>query len=246
LCYTAPMKSTPCPFCNHTHFYPLKDGRLECTACNRRHSPLKRAETLKLLDSFLAQDKPKSAAKTLGLSLPTVQKHFAHFRHLCTLLSEELYQNNAGNFSEYEEYLFLPASKQKNPHYIVEGVGLMGLSTGKIVYTLLMPDHFHTYDAQVRANPEFIQTLESYYQWHKISKFNTSNTPLSHFWGFLETFLKGFHGVRRENFGVYLKEAEFRFNHDKETQKRLLTRAWKEHEALKPRAKMITKQEQRP
>ncbi|MBE0494835.1 MAG: hypothetical protein IBX45_00350 [Campylobacterales bacterium] len=237
------MKSTPCLLCKHTHFYLLKDGRLECTACNHRYSPTKRAQTLELLEAFLAQHSPQNTAHTLGISLPTVQKNFAHFRHLCAILCERAYESRAGAFCEYEEYLFLPASKQKNLYQMVEGIGIMGLSTGKHVYTLLMPDHLHTYDAQIRANPEFIHTLSNYYQWHKISKLTTSATPLSRFWVFLEEFLKGFYGVKREHFGAYLKEAEFRFNHDKATQKSLLAQAWREHEARRLRAKMITTQE---
>jgi len=240
------MKSTPCPFCNHTHFYPLKDGRIECTACRRRHTPAKQAQAQKLLEAFLDQKSPQCTVQTLGTSLPTVQKHFTLFRDLCALSSEALYQKNGGAFSEYEEYLFLPLSKQKKPHYITEGIGIMGLSTGEIVYTLLMPDHLHTYDEQTRHDPVFIQTLSNYYQWHKISKLNTSNTPLSRFWIFLEEFMKGFYGVKRDYFGGYLKEAEFRFNHNSAIQKEVLTKTWKEHETLRLRAKMAMTRERQP
>lgn len=240
------MKSTPCPFCGHTHFYPLKDGRLECTTCRHRYTPAKQAQLQKLLEAFLAQHSPKNTAQVLGLSLPTVQKYFAHFRSLCALSSETLYQENRGAFNEYEEYLFLPFSKQKKAHHITEGIGIMGLSTGTIVYTLLMPDHMHTYDAQARHDPAFIQTLNNYYQWHKISKFNTSSTPLSRFWIFLEEFMRGFYGVKRDYFGGYLKEAEFRFNHEAAAQKAILTKAVKDHEALRLRGKIATMRELQP
>ena len=48
------------------------------------------------------------------------------------------------------------------------------------------------------------------------------NFLLSDFWHFLENWLDHFKGVKKENFIYYLKEAEFKFNYDKEEQRMIL------------------------
>ena len=227
------MKHT-CPFCDTHTLYHLNDGRLECVTCKRRFSPKKQQKNRQIIDAFLKGLTAKETSLVYKISFPTVFEKYSLFRQLITLYLEAIYRQKDETFSEYEEYLFLPRSKRGDPKFLLEGIGIMAMNKKEYVYTLLMPDHFNRYQYQyLQDGIEHVanKELASYLHWNKISKLETFDTPLTKFWYFLETFMGKFHGVRREYFSDYLKEAEFRFNYTHDEQEKILIKLWKEYEA---------------
>jgi hypothetical protein len=218
---------TFCPYCENTHLYILGDGRLECSTCKARYSPKKIQRNLILLDAFIHQITPKDVAQTTNISLPTIHSYYGQFRSLLPKFMDYIYQKDSATYREYEEYLFLPNSKRGKQEFLIQGIGIIGLYGKGGVYTLLMPNHWKNMDKSVKNNPDFAATLAHYYQWDKLIRIESRDTPIGKFWIFLEDFLRSFHGVKEEFFGLYLKEAEFRFNFSKEEQAHHLMRLWK-------------------
>lgn len=215
-----------CPFCGQYHLNFLNDGRLECSICKIRHSPKKEARVKTLIKSFCEELSPQKIALEQNLSLPTVQNYYAKFRSLLPKFLEDIYHKKEESYNEYEEYLFLPKYKRSKLDYIAEGIGVIAFYGKGGVYTLLMPDLFQNQSSDKSLKVKI--SLAHYYQWHKIIKIDSRKSPLCEFWKFLEEFMKSFHGVKRNNFGLYLKEAEFKFNFTKEEQVLHLEHLWRE------------------
>ncbi len=220
---------TCCPKCENSHLYHLKDSRAECSSCGLRFSPKKIHQSYQYLNVFIQHYSTKDAALSCGASLPTIQSYFNLFRTLLPSFLEQIYQKNSATYREYEEYLFLPNSKRKKKQFLIQGIGIMALYGKGGVYTLLLPEHWKNLEPNIKENPDFIQTLANYYQWNKIVRIDSKTTPIGEFWHFLENFMKPYHGVREEYFGLYLKEAEFRFNYNKEKQAHHMMCLWKRH-----------------
>ena len=226
-----------CPYCENTHLYRLKDGRLECSTCKLRHSPEKIQKGYFILDACTKELSPKDASLSLKTTLPTILAYYGQIRSLLPQFLEQIYLKESSSYREYEEYLFLPKYKRNKKDCLIEGVGIMGLFGKGGVYTLLMPDHWKSLDSNIKMNPDFIETLAHYYQWNKLIRIDSRQTPIGKFWHFLEEFMGKFHGIKEDYFGLYLKEAEFRFNFTKEEQAHHLMRLWKEHLKQKLRSR---------
>lgn len=218
-----------CPYCDNSHLYKLKDGRFECSNCKHRFSKKKIEKSFQFLDAFINGLSPKEASAFCGATLPTIRSYFNLFRSLLPAFLDEIYQQESSSYNEYEEYLYLPASMRKKKECLIYGIGIIALYGNGGVYTLLMPDHWKNLDEETKKNPDFIQTLAHYYQWNKLVRIESYNTPIGAFWLFLEEFMKPFHGIKEEYFGLYLKEAEFRFNYTKEKQAHHMMRLWKSY-----------------
>lgn len=67
--------------------------------------------------------------------------------------------------------------------------------------------HFDTTDDQEK------RLLLKYLNFNKIAKLSKAQNTITAFWDYFEAFILQYKGVCPENFIFYLKEAEWRFNH---------------------------------
>ncbi len=211
-----------CIFCGQTKLYKVSSTQYRCITCKRTFSHAKQAQEMHILDSFITNHSAHECAKLLDLNYLTVTKTYHKFRLLLIAHSEALYAEQTNTFSQYDEYYFLPTCKRGKPKYLFDAIGILGMLYGKRIHTLLLPDQFaHLKNLEETSIEK--ETYARYLNQHKVAHYESFDNALVDFWHFLENWLDHFKGIQKENFIYYLKEAEFKFNYDKEEQRAILT-----------------------
>jgi len=206
-----------CIFCGHTKLYEVSITQYRCSACKHTFSHVKYAQEMAILECFLDNNSAYESASLLGLNYLTVAKRYQKLRLLLITHSEMLYAEQTETFSQYDEYYFLPACKRKRPKYLFNAIGILGMMYGKRIHTLLLPDQF-AHLKNLEENSIEKETYARYLNQHKVAHYESFDNALTRFWEFLEDWMDHFKGVGKENFIYYLKEAEFKFNYEKEEQ----------------------------
>ncbi len=212
-----------CIFCQSTQLYNVSKTQFRCATCHKTFSHAKYATTRAILECFIHDKSALECSKELSLNYATVTKLYQKCRLCIASYLETLSQEHTKSFTQYDEYYFLPTKKRGNPQYLFDSIGILGMLYDDYVYTLLLPDQFahvkHLEDDSIEKI-----TYARYLSHTKVAHFESFETPLNHFWRYLERWMEHFKGVNRENFIYYLKEAEFKFNHSKEEQYTILAR----------------------
>jgi hypothetical protein len=134
---------------------------------------------------------------------------------------------------EYDEFYYLPQTKQKKARFFLDAVGIFGMVYEKAwVYTLLLPDQLTPFKRLLEdeSNPHVDnEAYARYLNHHKVTHINSFEHRLGTFWDYFKTFMCASKGVKKENLFYYLKEAEFKFNYTKEKQKEILRGLWREN-----------------
>ena len=124
----------------------------------------------------------------------------------------------------YGEYIYLPKYKKGEKRYIFDAFNFLTFNYGGKIYNIPLCD-------LSRYKPAFLQDgLEELYfkefeHFLRRSHIQSSEDELIRsFWNYFESFITRYRGVGRENFFLYLKEAEFRFNFGCKKLKPLLSR----------------------
>jgi transposase-like protein/DNA-directed RNA polymerase subunit RPC12/RpoP len=221
------MKKDICPFCGNKRLYKVTQTSFKCSTCRRKYSQKKLEKDFIVLDCFCENLSVNECAKSLHLNYKSIKDRYMDFRKLTLLHVEEIYRQNRAEFSEYDEYYFLPQNKRGKVKYLFEAIGILGMVYHDLVYTLLLPDQFsHIKNAQKDIKITYMKEYAKYLNRYKIMHFEKFDSQLIRFWIFLEENLLHFKGVSKENFIYYLKEYEFKFNYTKEEQKKILWRLW--------------------
>ena len=211
-----PSQNT-CIFCGHTKLYRISSTQSRCVTCKRTFSHAKYAQTLEILECFINNRSAYECATLLGLNYLTVTKHYRHIRLLLVAHSEAFYAEQTQTFSQYDEYYYLPTCKRGSPKHLFDAIGILGMVYGKHIHTLLLPDQFaHLKNLEENAIEK--EAYARYLNQHKVAHYESFDNVLVDFWHFLEAWMDHFKGVQKENFIYYLKEAEFKFNYDKDEQ----------------------------
>ncbi|MBV5278546.1 MAG: hypothetical protein J0647_05875 [Campylobacteraceae bacterium] len=223
---------TTCIFCDSTKLYCVSKTQWQCATCKRKFSHKKFLQDILVLNYFIDNISAKECSEHLKLNYITIQKIYTKARILIIGYIEKFYLNQEKNFSQYDEYYFLPANKRGNIKYLFDAIGILGMSYGDFIYTLLLPDQFShlkkfsldNVDAQM-----YKEEYSKYLSQHKVAHYETFENRLGQFWDSLEIFMLHFKGVSKIKFIYYLKEAEFKFNHTKKEQQSILWQLWKEN-----------------
>lgn len=174
-----------------------------------------------ILECFLDNNSAYECAALLGLNYLTIAKKYQKLRLLLITHSEALYAEQTQTFSQYDEYYYLPTCKRGKNRYLFDAIGILGMLYGNRIHTLLLPDQFaHLKNLEETSIEK--ETYARYLNQHKVAHYDSFDNALVDFWHFLESWLEHFKGVSKENFIYYLKEAEFKFNYDKEEQRMIL------------------------
>ena len=144
------------------------------------------------------------------------------------------YEAQRDRVTEFEEYIYLEASKRREKRHIFDAHNFITFDYGGRVYNVMMPSlrrfrqAFSDNDAEQLYSNEFNRFLRI----HRIAKLKTNQNAITRFWDFFERYITRYKGVRPENFPYYLKEAEFKFNYAEGEQIAILTRRWLKDDTL--------------
>ena len=214
--------------CCHAAAYALNDGMLKCSDCRRRYSPRKAEKDRHIIDAFAEGLTASEAARRSGMSYPTVRNRFHTFRFLVTTFLEEAYEQRTDEVREFEEYLYLEASKRGEKANIFDAYNFITFDYGGRVYNLMMPSLARFKQGFIDDGLDELYHTEfsKYLKRHKIAKLEKKMNRITEFWLFFETFVTRFKGVNSEHFPYFLKEAEFRFNYPPDEQRTILEQLW--------------------
>jgi len=221
-----------CIYCNATLLYTKSPTQRYCVTCKRSWSVRKVQRDDEVLNAFLQNNTIYECSTNLHLNYITVKKIYHKIRLLLCTYSQERYLNQPNTFSEYDEFYYLPHTKQKNARFFLDGVGIFGMAYESWVYTLLLPDQLTPFKRLIEDETDLEGSNEAYARYlnhHKVTHIKSFEHRLGAFWNYFETFMCAFKGVKKENIFYYLKEAEFKFNYTKEQQHAILQQLWKEN-----------------
>ena len=198
-----------CIYCDHPHTYLLADAQHKCSKCKRKFSLKKIAREKKLFSHFKEGISARKTAFLTKMHFATVQKYFEKFRYKLLGDADRMYQNNAHKITQYDEYLYLPVSlKPKNNTHKIQH--FLTLSYDNTIYCIMMPTIKNS--LLYKQSDTEHKLLDKYLRFNKISKIVQSKNIITDFWNYFETFICQYKGVSSDNFILYLKEAEWRFN----------------------------------
>jgi transposase-like protein/DNA-directed RNA polymerase subunit RPC12/RpoP len=190
-----------CIYCNHYILYKLNNGYYKCAKCKRKFSPKKIERKAKILKTFLNELTPHQASKKYNISYATIVKEYKLIRKIITQICEEEFLKKE-EIKEFEEYLYIPKNKS-----ILNAQNFLTIDYGGKVYNIMLSSmkNYSLYSEE---------EIKKFLRQSKIIKLQ-NRLIIYQFWEYFENFIKKFRGVNENNFFLYLKEAEFRFNNFK-------------------------------
>jgi len=197
-----------CIYCNNKKVYYLSDGLIKCAKCKRKFSPKKVQRKKLIKDYFIKGYSATKCAKILNMHYNTVNSYYTKFRQNLVKELEISYQQNADQIDGYKEHIYLPKTLnlEENINKIEH---ILTFSYKNRVYNILMPKIARLNYILDELNSK--EVLE-YLNYHKINKISTADKTINSFWEYFNDFVAKFKGIKEENFFLYLKEAEWRFN----------------------------------
>ena len=198
-----------CIYCNSSKLYYLKNEHIKCASCKKKFSLKKYKRELKLIESFCDNKTALQCSKDLNLSYITVSKKFITYRKFITNFLHNEYKKRKDNKYEFDEYIYIKNNNLKAAQ------NFLTFNYDGCIYNLMLP----SLNKFVSSNDK---DLSNFIKFNKIAKLKSSNSKINDFWSFLEISLKKYKGLNCENFVLYLKECEFKFNYSKKTQEEIL------------------------
>jgi transposase len=219
-----------CFFCGKYGLYRLADRRVKCKSCKRVYSLGKLSRDIEVLRYFTLELSANRCASELGLSYNTVRNRYMLFRSKIAEHSEKNFKKLGGEI-EVDETYFGGRKKGKRGRGSRNKVVVLGIleRNGK-VYTKVIPDiKAETLMNIVKEKTEkgsvyftdcyrSYKSLKRYGKHHRINKDKAFAKGRNHingiegFWSFAKERFHKYHGVNKQNYPLYLKELEFRFN----------------------------------
>ena len=225
-----------CPRCRARKLYKLADGRRRCPRCGYTfhdfsgrwigRSRLSCVQWLSILKLFELEVSVRKTASQLGIAYNTAYKAFQTIRYAILAHTNDGPELLGGEIELDEAYCRGAAAKipvfgilerQGRVRVTVvrdvsaETLLNMTLKTvrrGSIVYT----DKFRSYDSLMFCGYRHLKVDHQ----KRFASGKVYINGLEGFWSWAKERLIKHHGVSKENFPLYLKELEFRYNHRQE------------------------------
>ncbi len=221
------MREDICPYCFSKHLYKVTQTSYKCSKCKKKYSIKKLQKDSTIMDYFCDNISANECAKTLNFNYKSVKERYMDFRKLALLHLEEIYTKNSNQFSEYDEYYFLPKHKRGKVKYLFDAIGILGMVYNTKIYTILLTDQFsHIKQESKDIQITYIKEYAKYLNRYKIVHFEKFDSLIIKFWVYLEKNTLHYKGVSKDNFIYYLKECEFKFNFNRKEQKDILWKRW--------------------
>jgi len=205
-----------CIYCNSKKLYKLKSGQLKCSYCKKKFSSKKIEQTNMIAKYFCENYTVNQTAKKLNINYVTAKKQYDKFRKLILAFNEQEYTNK--DIKQYDEYIYLEKSKKKIKENIFDAQNFMTFNYENKVYNLLMPN-LNRYKEQFLDDGMeivYFKEFSKFMMLNKISKIQKSENIIQQFWYYFEEAMLKYKGIDKENFILYLKECEFKFNYTKD------------------------------
>jgi len=202
---------------------------------------------IKLLEYFVAEVTARTASDLTGLNRNSVTLFYRKIREEIARQTEHEAQELFDGEIELDESYFGGARKGKRGRGAAGKVAVFGLlKRGGKVYTkiidntrtdTLMPiikgkiipdsivytDCYHSYNAlDVSEFHHFRINHSTHFAEHKFNHIN----GIENFWNQAKRVLRKYNGIPKENFYLFLKECEFRFNHGSPAEQLKLLKKW--------------------
>ena len=211
------------------------------------HCKISRKMQIKLLEYFVAEVTARTASDLTGLNRNSVTLFYRKIREEIARQTEHEAQELFDGEIELDESYFGGARKGKRGRGAAGKVAVFGLlKRGGKVYTkiidntrtdTLMPiikgkiipdsivytDCYHSYNAlDVSEFHHFRINHSTHFAEHKFNHIN----GIENFWNQAKRVLRKYNGIPKENFYLFLKECEFRFNHGSPAEQLKLLKKW--------------------
>lgn len=200
------LAAEACPFCGRQWPYRLGDGRLMCRTCRRKYTPLARNGRLdqRTLDGlalhFWRMTAIHRAAGDLGLNRKTVHRYFAMLRRALALRADERDRRAAAPAPPAAVYV----------GELAHGGLLGGLDTVTVFGLTLAEGRVRLVLAE-RIKDWSGLNLDSL---RPVRRGGPEECRLADdFWTFARQGLKHYRGGFKRRLPLYLREMEFRYNH---------------------------------
>src|SRR3989344_2916668 len=225
-----------CTFCDNYGLYRLADKRVKCKYCNKYYSLSKLKKDIQVLYYFYLEITARKTAKELELDYDTVQSRFMQFRKLIAEYCNQQARKMNGEVEIDESYfggkrkgnrgrgaanktIVFGILERKGKIYtkIVENVSAETLMTeiknktkkGSVFYT----DGWKSYASLEQYGKHNIIDHDK----ELVDKNHNHINGIEGFWSFAKERFHKYHGIDKENYPLYVKEMEFRFNHRNES-----------------------------
>ena len=220
-----------CIFCGKYGLYKLADKRVKCKHCKRYYSLKKLRRDLQLLYYFYLEISARRAANELNINYNVVHRKFMHFRRCISNYCNNEARKLNGELEIDESYF---GGKRKGNRgrgaknkAIVFGI----LERNGKVYTVIVKDvSADTLMNEIKNKAKkgsvfYTDGWKSYAILQQYGKHNIIDhdkelvnnhnhiNGIEGFWSFAKERFHKYHGIKMNNYPLYIKEMEFRFNH---------------------------------
>jgi len=230
------FESKTCLFCDKYGLYKLKDKRVKCKHCKKKYSLSQLKRDILVLYYFYLEISARKTAKELNVHYHTVQSRFMQFRKLIAEYCNKEAQKLNGEIEIDESYfggkrkgtrgrgaknktIVFGILERKGKIYtkIVENVSAETLMSeiqnktlkGSVFYT----DGWKSYASLEQYGKHNIIDHDK----ELVDKNHNHINGIEGFWSFAKERFHKYHGIDKENYPLYVKEMEFRFNHRNES-----------------------------
>jgi len=213
-----------CVYCQ-APLYRLGDGMLKCSRCRKKMSPRRIEKILDLIAAFARDENANEASRRLSLSYVSVYRFFAIFRQLAAQICEHEYERRRHLPCEYEEYFYLAHAKRRDKHSIFDAQNFLTFDYGGHLYNIVMPS-LHQYRQQFIDDdllPVYAAEFSRFKRQSRLIKVSSWHNNIVRFWDYFETNIVRYKGVGEDQFPLYLKEMELKFNHSVSERETLLS-----------------------
>ncbi|MCK5449489.1 IS1595 family transposase [Candidatus Pacearchaeota archaeon] len=220
-----------CIYCGKYGLLRLKDGRLKCKNCYKYYSIKKLKTDIQILYYFYLEISGRKTAREMNLNYKTIQSRFMNFRKCIKNYSDNQARKLNGKLELDESYfggkrkgnrgrgafnktIVFGILERKGKIYlkIVENVSKENLmkaienktKKGSVFYT----DGFKSYNSLSQfGKHNIIKHSED-----EFAKGHNHINGIEGFWSYAKERLHKYHGIKKNNYPLYLKEMEFRYN----------------------------------
>ena len=211
------------------------------------HCKLSKKEQLRLLEFFVLEVTARSAADLLDIQANTAALFYHKIRQVISTQLELQAEDMFGGEIELDESYFGGVRKGKRGRGAVGKVVVFGLlKRGGKVYAKVIDDtKTNTLMPIIRKKiaPDSVVYTDSYRSYNALDVSEFHHLRINHsthfvqgktnhingienFWNQAKRILRKYNGVPKQNFNLFLKECEFRFNHGTPKQQLAILKKW--------------------
>lgn len=246
-CLTSFYLGRKCVFCGHRRVWKTKRGYLKCRFCGKVKGLKILRRELDVITAFYQQQPALQTAMDLSIGYQAVTRVYNRIRnllwHLCELegakmsgeieLDEAYFggkrKGNRGRGAAGKSVVFGLLERDGRVYTrVVQSVSAAVLMDiirkksrkGSVYYT----DSFRSYNSLHRYGKHY--RVNHGKQFKSKSKYHSHINGIEGFWSFCKHKLYNYRGVSKNNFPLYLKEMEWRYNHRNENMLKLLIKIY--------------------